>query len=520
MVKMGNRILILLITFTLILTINIMITNDICKAENNIIYVDKSGDSDYTNIQDAIDSANESDTIYVYAGDYYENIIINKSINLKGAGFGYTYIFGDSSDHTIKILSDEVEISGFYIQNERVSYSCIFLKSISDCIIRNNIISKSGNGIYIINSKENIIDNNLIEKNNIGIYLSNSDINYIKSNVIKNNNANGILINSESNSNIIYLNHFSNNIVNNARDLNSNNWNRNAYGNFWDDYNDYDNNKDGIGDNPYVIDSNSKDYYPLGYFLSSINNDNDDIDPENNFTEDMLDDLFNDTNIIPIAKILKINPSILDYGQTATFEGLGKDSDGFISEYLWKSNIDGTLSRESIFKISSLSVGKHDITFKVKDNYGDWSNEAKSIITINQEAKPINILPVVDTGGPYYGFIDEFIEFDGTKSSDPDGNEIITYLWDFNDGETGEGEKILHSFNKSGNYTIKLTVTDINGGSSYKTSFAVINEKINKDITNDDEKNNISLPYPYIILIIIILPIILIIFKIKHSNKE
>jgi len=236
---MRNIILIILTGLIYISFMNLIFTDTTCIAQkciaqNNIIYVDDSGGSDFLNIQDAIDSANSSDTIYVYSGNYYENIIVNKSINLKGAGFGYTYIYGDSSDHTIKIFSDEVEISGFNIQN------------ISDCIIRNNIISKSGNGIYLINSKENIIDNNLIEKNNIGIYLSNSDINYIKSNVIKNNNANGILINSESNNNIIYINHFSNNIVNNARDLSSNTWNRNAFGNFWDDYNDYDNNKDSI----------------------------------------------------------------------------------------------------------------------------------------------------------------------------------------------------------------------------------------------------------------------------------
>ncbi len=515
---MRNLILIILTGLIYISFMNFIFTDTTCIAQNNIIYVDDSGGSDFLNIQDAIDSANSSDTIYVYSGNYYENIIVNKSINLKGAGFGYTYIYGDSSDHTIKIFSDEVEISGFTIQNKRVSFSSLFLTSISDCIIRNNIISKSGNGIYLINSKENIIDNNLIEKNNIGIYLSNSDINYIKSNVIKNNNANGILINSESNNNIIYINHFSNNIVNNARDLSSNTWNRNAFGNFWDDYNDYDNNKDGIGDNPYIIDSNSKDYYPLGYFLSSINNNNDEIDPQNNFTSDMLDDLMNESNIIPIAKILKIKPDNLDFGASVTFEGLGKDADGFISEYLWRSNIDGILSRESLFKTTTLSVGKHNIYFKVKDNYGDWSNEVKSTLNINSVAKPINNIPIVITDGPYHSLINEYIQFDGSKSYDPDGDEITSYIWDFDDGLTENGENVIHSYNDTGNYSIKLTITDINGASSYQTTYAIINENTNNYI--NDNENNESPPYTYIILLIFILLFLIFIIKIKILNKD
>ncbi len=515
---MRNIILMIILGIIYISLMNFIFTDYNCTAKNNIIYVDDSGGSDFIKIQDAIDSANETDTIYVYAGTYHENIIINKSITLKGAGYGYTYLLGDSTDHTVKIFSDEVELSGFNIQNNRVSYSCIFLKSISDCIIRNNIISKSGNGIYLINSDENIIDNNLIEKNNIGIYLSNSDINYIKSNVIKNNNANGILINSESNNNIIYLNHFSKNIVNNARDLSSNNWNRNAFGNFWDDYNDYDNNKDGIGDNPYIIDSNNKDYYPLGYFLSSNTNNNDELDPQNNFTSDILDDLINGSNIIPIAKILKIKPDNLDYREKVKFEGLGKDADGFITEYLWKSDIDGILSRELIFETSTLSVGRHNIFFKVKDNYGDWSNEVKSDIIVNSVSNTINNKPITIIEGPYYSYVNENIYFDGSKSYDPDGDEINSYIWDFDDGSTSNEQKIFHSFNQSGNYTIKLTITDTNGASSSQTTYALIDENINNN--NNINENSESIPYIYIFLIIFILIFSIIVIKIKISNRR
>jgi len=289
--------------------------------------------------------------------------------------------------------------------------------------------------------------------------------------------------------------------------------------NFWDDYNDYDANKDGIGDNPYVIDDDSKDYYPLGIFLSSNNNENDEIDPQNNFTTDILDELMNESNIIPIAKILKIKPDNLDLGESVTFEGLGKDEDGYISEYLWTSNIDGVLSRDLSFETSTLSVGRHNIYFKVKDNYGDWSKEMKKSLTVNNVEKTINNMPIVITDGPYHSLINENIQLDGSKSYDPDGDEIISYIWEFNDGLTANGETVTHSFNNSGNYTIILTITDSNGASSDKTTYAIIGDKVNHNISNNEE-NNDFIPYTYIFLAIIFALFLFIIIKIKSKNQK
>lgn len=57
------------------------------------------------------------------------------------------------------------------------------------------------------------------------------------------------------------------------------------------------------------------------------------------------------------------------------------------------------------------------------------------------------------------------VNFDASKSSDPDGN-IDTYEWDFNnDGDysDAEGEKVKHKFEKIGKYTVSLRVTSTTG---------------------------------------------------------
>ena len=133
---------------------------------------------------------------------------------------------------------------------------------------------------------------------------------------------------------------------------------------------------------------------------------------------------------------------------------------------------------------------------------------------------PVNSLPIVVTGGPYFGFTDENLEFDGSKSSDPDGDEIIKYLWEINNFEVVQGDKVVYSFNNPGNYTIKLTITDSNGGISYKTTYALISENTNSEITDNDNENNFSIPYFYILLIFIIILIVIIIIKLSYSKNN
>jgi hypothetical protein len=48
------------------------------------LYVGGTGPGNYTSIQSAINDATSGDTVFVYSGTYYENIVIDVSINLIG----------------------------------------------------------------------------------------------------------------------------------------------------------------------------------------------------------------------------------------------------------------------------------------------------------------------------------------------------------------------------------------------------------------------------------------------------
>ena len=121
----------------------------------------------------------------------------------------------------------------------------------------------------------------------------------------------------------------------------------------------------------YVLDSNSLDGYPLGDFLS--------IDQR------------------PIAYIDAISPTTTVYGSEVSFTGHGSD-DGFLIEYQWVSSLDGSIGSSASFSSSTLSIGTHTISFRVKDDQDQWSAYATHSLTINSESEPENQPPTATIG--------------------------------------------------------------------------------------------------------------------------
>ncbi len=88
-----------------------------------------------------------------------------------------------------------------------------------------------------------------------------------------------------------------------------------------------------------------------------------------------------------------------------------------------------------------------------------------------------NSMPIAKPGGPYTGYVNTTISFNGTESYDPDG-EIHAYTWDLGDQTIKNGSQITHRYTSEGNYTITLTVTDDKGSSSSNTTTARIHAGI------------------------------------------
>ncbi|MBC8868097.1 MAG: PKD domain-containing protein, partial [Planctomycetes bacterium] len=76
------------------------------------------------------------------------------------------------------------------------------------------------------------------------------------------------------------------------------------------------------------------------------------------------------------------------------------------------------------------------------------------------------------TRTPSSGTTSVNVSFDASGSNDPDGN-MLTYTWDFGDGNDGSGQTTSHAYYNYGESTIvrtaTLTVTDIWGAQDTTT---------------------------------------------------
>ena len=449
--------------------------------------------------------------------------IFANNVSIKG-------IEASSGNIAIFIAGDNFECENCIFFNSRVG---MLVKgknaTIESCYIMDN-------SLYGIFSNESIsIKNCKIYGNNIGIEVKNNVS--IEKCEIKNNTFIGVKINSgnkiwkntiENNDygiycngsdNIIYLNNFVGNIIH-VYDMGKNRFNT-SMGNYWDDYTGSDTNEDGIGDTPYKIDNDSIDYYPLvrkaGYpvayfnytplnittqitvrfFDKSIDFDGyivswlwdfgdgnvsyerntshryrkagmyivnltvkDDDGMEAKATKEIVV-----LNVPPVANFSysPLNPTDVDI---ITFNASSSyDLDGYIVNYTWHFG-DGSIGYGKVIQHSYADDGIYYVSLVIKDDDGAVTNITKDISMSN--VKPIanfSYYPIKSTTQDTIYFTDLSYDIDGY---------IVSWLWDFGDGNVSYERNTSHRYRKAGMYIVNLTVKDDDGMEAKATKEIVV----------------------------------------------
>jgi parallel beta-helix repeat protein len=185
----------------LIVSITIFVLGFVGTASASTWSVDVSGGADFTGIQEAINNASVGDTIIVYSGVYYENVVVNKSVTLKG--IGHPVVDANGSGSTITLNADGITLVGFNATNSGSPWRIeagIKVTSNNNSITGNNV-SNNWYGIRLSYSRNNnSITGNNVSNNLDGIRLSySSNNNSITGNNVSNNLDGIILQNSHNN---------------------------------------------------------------------------------------------------------------------------------------------------------------------------------------------------------------------------------------------------------------------------------------------------------------------------------
>ena len=169
-------------------------------------------------IQAAVDDANAGEKICVAAGNYTENVNVNKQLTLAGeCADRVTVIAADSADHVFFVTAGSVNISGFTATGTGFGKAGIYLDNqtfldryADHCNISDNNCSKNYRGIWLYMSRDNTLANNTANSNNdSGIYLWTSCNNTLDCNMASNNyygihlwtSYNNMLVNNNASSN-------------------------------------------------------------------------------------------------------------------------------------------------------------------------------------------------------------------------------------------------------------------------------------------------------------------------------
>jgi hypothetical protein len=162
----------------------------------------------FATIQGGVNGVAANGTVNVAAGTYDEDVNVNKTLSLIGAGAASTSIRGPigGAATTVFVTASNATVAGFTITrlgNNTTDWNNPGLNStgvamqgqaVSGVLIRDNVITGNRNGVDINNSNGHTVRNNVIDFNRTGfIFRNQTDNQTVVENFITNNWTVGIL---------------------------------------------------------------------------------------------------------------------------------------------------------------------------------------------------------------------------------------------------------------------------------------------------------------------------------------
>jgi PKD repeat protein len=198
----------------------------------------------------------------------------------------------------------------------------------------------------------------------------------------------------------------------------------------------------------------------------------------------------------PLADFTYSPPSPGVYANVTFDASASAARGGTITSYIWSFG-DGNVTTATapiayhVYQI----VGSFTVTLNVTCSTGLWTTVTRQI-----QVAPLSGPTASFSWSPTTGVVNQTVAFNATAST-PGWNgtmnpPITYYTWDFGDGNmtTTTNPLIAHAYAVEGNYTVTLTVVDINGLDNTVTQVVgVVLQKLPQDVNGDGIVNMLDL---------------------------
>ncbi len=173
-------------------------------------------------------------------------------------------------------------------------------------------------------------------------------------------------------------------------------------------------------------------------------------------------------NQAPIVNFT-IEPSNPEKNEMIYFNSTSIDIDGNITNWVWNFGDTHTSIGENVTH-QYMTNGSYIVRLTVTDNETTNAFLEKSVLVGNQ-------VPLVNfTIEPDEPEINQTVYFNST-SVDIDGS-IVNWTWDFGNANISFGTTVNHSYNHSGFYTVRLTVTDNETASAFLEKTVLVGNQV------------------------------------------
>jgi large repetitive protein len=161
--------------------------------------------------------------------------------------------------------------------------------------------------------------------------------------------------------------------------------------------------------------------------------------------------------------------------QSVAFNGSGSDPDGDTLTYAWNFGDGGTASGANATH-TYLDNGVYTAALTVDDGHGHIATDTL-LVTVN------NVAPTASLSGPATAVRgqERLFSFSASDVSPADAAGTFGYLVDWGDGTSttttgpASGVQLTHTWIGSGSFTVRVTVTDKDGGSGLATQLIAVN---------------------------------------------